>query len=275
MTTKTEFTWVDIDNSAELVAYFPAITELFLTSFGKPLCSKMWHWAYQENPFGHPLVSMAFYEGKLVGHYAVIPIDLHNEDQVLKGYLSMTTMVSVDFRRHQLFRKLADRVYDRIENRGEASVVFGFPNNQSAPGFIKRLGWKVSENYHVVSLRTTDIEQAQELLSKSTKSAYRLDLESVKVGSWRSSKPNQEWQIRNGVGIKQYPAGFDLMYLNSGIDLSKLELSGTVNAILPISKEKALELDWEISFPYRFGYRVFNTEQQPTFLVQMCMSDVF
>lgn len=278
MITETEFTWVDIDDSFELKSFFPAIAELFLTSFGKPLSSDLWDWAYQKNPFGHPMVSMAFYKEKLVGHYAVVPMYLHNQEGCLKGYLSMTTMVSADFRRHQLFRTLAERVYNRIENRGEASAVFGFPNNQSAPGFIKRLKWHVSEDFHVVALQSTDLEKAQTLLTKSAKTAYRLDLEDAKVAAWRRTKPHQEWQIQNGVGIKQHPAGFDLMYMNRDIDLSILDLPGTVNAIIPVSMEKASELGWEISFPYRFGYRMFNTEQQPeqpAFLVQMCMSDVF
>jgi hypothetical protein len=275
MSTETDFRIVDIDSRFDLKDYFPLIAELFLESFGKALSSELWDWAYQKNPFGDPLVSMAFYGDKLVGHYAVVPMDLHNQEEVIKGYLSMTTMVSVDFRRHQLFRTLADRVYSRIESRKKSAVVFGFPNDQSAPGFIKRLEWQVSDDFHVVALQPADIEKAQDLLNKSMDSGYRLDLENRKVADWRSNKPSQEWQIRSGLGIKHHAIGYDLMYMSCDADLSGLTLSNKVHAIMPITKEEALELNWEISFPYRFGYRLFNTKHQPKFLVQMCMSDVF
>ena len=275
MNTKPDFQLVDIDSSSELKPYFDLIAELFLESFGKSLSSELWDWAYQMNPFGDPIVSMAFDDNKLVGHYAVIPMDLHNKDKKIKGYLSMTTMVAIDFRRHQLFRILADRVYTRIENRNEPAVVFGFPNNQSAPGFIKRLKWEVSDSFHVVALQPTDIDQAQYLLEKSNDSGYHLDLENKLIANWRSSKPYQTWKICNGLGIKQHAAGYDLMYISANADLSRLTLSSKVHAIMPITKNEALELDWEISFPYRFGYRLFNTQQHPKFFVQMCMSDVF
>lgn len=275
MNIETDFQLVDIDDGSELKPYFHLIAELFLESFGKVLSSELWDWAYQRNPFGDPIVSMAFDGGKLVGHYAVIPMDLHNQDKVIKGYLSMTTMVSVDFRRHQLFRILADRVYSRIESRNESAVVFGFPNNQSAPGFVKRLKWQISDDFHVVALQPADIGRAQCLLEKSKDSGYRLDLENKTVANWRSNKPYQEWQIRNGLGIKYHATGYDLMYMSCDANLAGITLSDKVHTIMPITKKEALELGWEISFPYRFGYRLFNTQQQPKFFVQMCMSDVF
>lgn len=276
MHNEINFELVDIDSSSELKRYLPLIQELFLESFGKPISNELWDWAYQENPFGNPMVSMAFFEDRLVGHYAVVPMDLYNqENDVIKGYLSMTTMVSADFRRHQLFRTLAERVYNRIESKNEVSVVFGFPNDQSAPGFIKRLGWNVSDNFHVVALQSSDFEKAQRLLKKSLSSGYRLNLDDPQIAKWRSTKPSQEWRILDGLGIKSRDVGYDLMYMSHNADLSNATLDETLHAIMPISKETALELGWEISFPYRFGYRTFNTKTTPEFAVQMCMSDIF
>jgi len=275
MNIKNDFEVIDIDSKSDLKSYFPLIAELFLESFGKDLSSELWDWAYQDNPFGDPLVSMAFYGDKLVGHYAVIPMDLYNSNGIMKGYLSMTTMVSADFRRHRLFKTLAERVYSRIDGLNEPAVVFGFPNSQSAPGFTKRLEWQLSDDFHVVALQPTNMSEAQNLLKRSEKIEYRLDLEDQEIVAWRSKKPHQGWKIENGLGIKTHPSGYDLMYMSCNADLSKLVLSDKLHAIMPVSKEQALKLGWEISFPYRFGYRLFNIEDQPKFLVQMCMSDVF
>lgn len=275
MNTEINFQIVDVDNSQALESYRSVIAELFLTAFGKPLDPDLWTWAYLDNPFGQPLVSMAFHEGQLVGHYAVVPMDLKNDKGAFKGYLSMTTMVHSDYRRHQLFRSLAERVYQRIEQRGEPAMVFGFPNNQSAPGFIKRLEWTVSEAFHVVALQPEDLPQAQQLLADLSASSYRLSLTDPLVAAWRCAKPKQSWQLINGIGIKPHQEGLDLMYLAPEASLAALDLTGPLHAIMPVSSKQAEELGWEISFPYRFGYRTFNTQHEPTFSVQMCMSDIF
>lgn len=269
------FNFVDIDNSSELIQYRTSIQELFLDAFGKHLSESLWNWAYQQNPFGSPKVSLAFLKDKLVGHYAVIPMNLSLEDKHIKGYLSMTTMVSTECRGKQLFRKLAERVYDRIADDKEPAIVFGFPNDQSAPGFIKRLGWTVSEDFHVVALEKSDLSKAQELLMESMKNSYRLDLSDEKVRQWRCNKPDQEWNIENGIGLKSHIDGHDLMYIDNADLLGRLNIDTTLHAIMPVSREQASELDWTISFPYRFGYRAFNSEIEPKFGVQMCMSDVF
>lgn len=275
MSTNCEIKFIDVDNNEELVSYFPAIEKLFLEAFGKPLCFSMWKWAYQQNPFGEPLVSMAFCDEELVGHYAVVPMKLQNDEQILHGYLSMTTMVSVNFRKHNLFKTLAERVYTRIKDRESAAVVFGFPNDQSAPGFRKRLGWTISDDFHVLSLRPRDLVNVEEMLTSRNKAAYYLDLKDDFISDWRTRKPNQEWKILNGVGIKKHDFGLDLMYLDKYSILSELFDEDILNAIIPISKDKAAELGLEISFPYRFGYRTFNMYEVPEFFVQMCMSDVF
>lgn len=275
MSTNCEIKFIDVDNNEELVSYFSDIEKLFLEAFGKPLCFSMWKWAYQQNPFGEPLVSMAFCDEELVGHYAVVPMNLKNDEQILHGYLSMTTMVSVNFRRHNLFKTLAERVYTRIKGRESAAVVFGFPNDQSAPGFKKRLGWTISDDFHVLSLMPRDLVNVEGMLTSRNKAAYYLDLKDDFISAWRTRKPNQEWKIINGVGIKKHDFGLDLMYLEKYSILSDLFDEDILNAIIPISKDKATELGLEISFPYRFGYRTFNMDEVPEFFVQMCMSDVF
>lgn len=269
------FSFVDVDDSKGLLVYYPAIEKLFASAFGQPLSCAMWDWAYQNNPFGSPLVSLAFHESELIGHYAVIPMNLDSKDRTLSGYLSMTTMVSSNYRGHNLFKELATRVYSRIESRGIESVVFGFPNDQSAPGFKKRLGWTVSEDFHVVALKEENLEDVRDLLLHSDEASYYLDLDNPKISAWRTNKPNQEWEISEGIGIKKFSTELDLMFLRKGVIPNSLPIESTLNSILPVSKKQAENLDLKISFPYHFGYRTFNMIDEPKFNVQMCMSDVF
>jgi hypothetical protein len=263
---------VDVDTKEELLNYFDGISELFIDSFGKPLSKDLWEWAYQLNPAGEPLVSMALCENKVVGHYAVIPLNLVNGTQGVDGFLSMTTMVAPDFRMLKLFQILAERVYTRIESCGRPSIVFGFPNSNSAPGFVKRLGWTLLEDCSVVKIKKHQIERVKKVLQHEREAGgYRVDLRSDSVSRWRQTKPNQSWVLSGGVGIKNSSFGKDLMYVDDVDDLAEFIGDSDFNVILPVNVDE----EFEVSFPYKFGFRAFNTNLAPKFIVEMAMSDIF
>ncbi|MBM6551050.1 GNAT family N-acetyltransferase [Marinomonas ostreistagni] len=271
---------IDIDNSEDLIKYIDGISELFLESFSKPLDVELWEWAYVNNPFGEPIVSLAISNDKVIGHYAVIPCTLSCSKGEIQGYLSMTTMVAAAYRKYKLFQLLANRVYDKIESKIEPSVVFGFPNNNSAPGFRKRLGWTIDLDYKVIELS----KQVQDYWRKRTseenyKEKYTLFLNGD-VKNWRMKKPKQEWSIKKGVGLKRVHDSLDLMYVEDPVyiaDIADIAELSKVYTILPIPDSKEEELNCKVAFSYRFGYRFFNYSGRDdvNFFVQMCMSDVF
>lgn len=276
MITANEVKLINVADQTELLSYYEGISSLFDSSFGKPLDRELWTWAYQNNPFGEPIVSIAVCDGKVVGHYAVIAMDLENENSKLKGYLSMTTMVDVEYRKLGLFKTLAEMVYERIENLKDPAVVFGFPNDNSTPGFIKKLGWTVSDSYKVVRVQPNKISYVADVLeSIRSKKPYTLNLEKQEICEWRTEKPSQIWEYRNGIGVKKIGEEYDLMHVGPTGNLRELQLETPCNIILPIDDIIDPSNGIEVSFPYRFGYRLFNSDQIPNIFVQMSMSDVF
>lgn len=275
MNINDEIELVNVTSKQQLLNYFDGISELFAESFDKPLNKELWHWAYTDNPFGEPLVALALYQGRLVGHYAVVPMDLENGSNKLAGFLSMTTMVAVDFRMHKLFKRLAEMVYNRINELKVPAIVFGFPNDNSAPGFAKRLGWSISDDYKVISVKPNQIKAVASLIERLlAEDSYTLNLEQPAVKKWRTSKPSQNWSYSNGLGLKPVGTEFDLMHIADAQQLTDTTFTSKVNMILPVISSFQLE-NIEVSFPYRFGYRLFNIEQQPHLFVQMSMSDIF
>lgn len=266
---------INISSKEQLLKHYQGISELFAESFGKPLDKALWQWAYIDNPFGEPLVAIALYQNRVVGHYAVIPMDLENDSEKIAGFLSMTTMVAVDFRKHRLFQSLAEMVYERINGLGVPSVVFGFPNDNSAPGFIKRLGWTISEEYKVIKIRPDQFKEVASLLHRLLiEDPFTLNLERPLVREWRTTKPNQNWSYNNFLGLKIIGNDFDLMHLAKAEQLANIELQSAINMIFPVTDDLHLD-NVDISFPYRFGYRLFNTVKEPNLFVQMSMSDIF
>lgn len=276
MSIDTNVELININTLDELLKYYPGISELFLESFGKPLDKELWEWAYLENPFGEPLVSVALSNDKVVGHYAVIPMILENESNSISGYLSMTTMVAVDYRRDRLFQRLAEMVYERIEKTNLPSIVFGFPNDNSAPGFIKRLGWTISEDYKVVSIKPEQLNKVSEIIKgKIDENCFTLNMNNSKVCNWRTNKPSQSWVYEQNIGIKAVGEELDLMHISDMKKLNSTKYTNVINMILPLEDNSPLSDEIKVSFPYRFGYRVFNTTNIPNIFVQMSMSDIF
>lgn len=266
---------VNIDSKEELLKYYSGISELFLESFGKPLDKELWEWAYLNNPFGEPKVAIAIHQGIIIGHYAVIPMNIENKDKELLGFLSMTTMVAINFRKLRLFQRLAEMVYDRIESLNLPSIVFGFPNDNSAPGFKKRLGWTISEDYKVVSVEPHQISEVVNVIDKLLdENCFTLNMDNACTKNWRTKKPNQAWTYDNNIGTKEIGQEFDLMHITDAKQLTSLNCNKSINMILPIDSDTSLR-DINVSFPYRFGYRVFNCETEPRLFVQMSMSDIF
>lgn len=275
MNTNENIELLDLRNKGELLNYYSGISKLFVDSFGKPLDQELWEWAYIKNPFGDPLVSIALHEGEVVGHYAVVPMNLENEEGVMSGFLSMTTMVAPDFRKLRLFQRLAEMVYTRIENRNHPAIVFGFPNDNSAPGFIKRLGWTVSEDYKVVCVTSDQRPAVMDFVEKAQDhKPISLNLNNPDVRSWRTSKPGQRWEYKDGIGLKMVDGTYDLMHISDASQIRNIGPDMQFNMIVKVSEVSGMDA-LEVSFPYRFGYRLFNTDVAPNILVQMSMSDIF
>ena len=100
------------------------------------------NWQYNKNPFGKPfmVVTRENTKKELVGQYLVIPQEYNINGIVEKGTLSLNTLTREDFRGRGLFTKMALQTYDECANKNHNFTV-GFPNQQSYPGFVKKLNF--------------------------------------------------------------------------------------------------------------------------------------
>lgn len=134
-----------------------AIIELYQKSFHRSLDYKVWKWRYCDNPFGAEMIRLMWDEDKLIGHYAVCPVELKIENQILKTALSLTTMTHPDYTGRGIFSKLASILYEELHSESGISFYWGFPNNQSHYGFIKNLKWK--DIYEIPNFRLEDFRR--------------------------------------------------------------------------------------------------------------------
>ncbi|MBI1797644.1 MAG: GNAT family N-acetyltransferase [Candidatus Eisenbacteria bacterium] len=132
----------------EVRAYRPgdeaAIIELFERTFGRTMgaseSARHWRWEFLESPQGRQAILLAFAQGRLAAHYAVMPLKLQIDDREHDAALSLDTATDAAFRGRGLFQRLAAQVY-REQGESGAVAVFGFPNAKSGPTIFSRMGW--------------------------------------------------------------------------------------------------------------------------------------
>lgn len=133
-----------------------AILELFRQSYGRPMKLEYWQWRFLDNPFGGPMIELAWDGATLAAHYAVSPVVMDVDGQPLLTALSGTTMTHPEHRGQGLFPKLAETLYDRLRRSG-CFMVWGFPNDQSHRGIVRDLRWQDVYEIPMLRLEVRDV----------------------------------------------------------------------------------------------------------------------
>lgn len=148
-------------------------------------------WLYKQNPAGNVVGFNAFFENKLVGHYALIPMKARYKDQQIKALMSLNTATDKKHQGKGLFTILANKTYSRCNDLG-FDIVFGVANANSIHGFITKLNW----NY--IDQLDTRIFLTQPKIVKNIKLVNCLTFPlSVSETEWRLSNPNFKYSQYN------------------------------------------------------------------------------
>lgn len=256
-----------------LADYQRQILDLFEECFKKTLTEKLWQWAFLENPCGEPIASLCFNENnKLIGHYAVIPLVLRNEKNAISVSLSMTTMVSLAYRKYGVFVEQANRVYEEAREQG-IKLIIGFPNANSAPGFKKRLGWVINESTYITCVDKKQLINNVDFKNRlENQDAFDLDIHNKKLRQWRLSKPGAVYIDRGEVILKKFGQAYDLVYAGKGFS-DQLAEGERYNILMDGT---ARDFKDGFLFDYQFGYKcISDSIADPLFKINMLMSDVF
>jgi len=114
------------------------ILKLFKKTFQKEMTEYFWNWRFEKNPFGNPIIKIAYSKDKLISNYLVHPIILHHNLNSINALFSMTTMTDPEFSGRGIGTDLANEVYKTSKLKGY-DLVFGFANKNSRYMFIKKL----------------------------------------------------------------------------------------------------------------------------------------
>jgi len=79
-----------------------------------------------------------------IAFYGVIPCFIRLADKIILAAQSADTMTHPEYRNKGLFVELALLTFQLCHDAG-IKLLFGFPNQNSLPGFVNKLGWQITE----------------------------------------------------------------------------------------------------------------------------------
>ena len=123
---------------------FPKIKHLYLTCFDTEVSEADLQKKYDTSLFGLSNVgylASAEENNDAAAYYGVFPIVLTYDNKDILVAQSGDTMTSPNHQKKGLFIRLANETYSMAEELG-IHFVFGFPNENSYPGFKHKLDWQ-------------------------------------------------------------------------------------------------------------------------------------
>lgn len=100
----------------------------------------------------HDIGYLAYLGNVPVAYYGVIPTILSIRQQKVLAAQSCDTMTHPAHQKKGLFVKLARQTFELARQEG-IQLIFGFPNQNSYPGFIKHLGFTHADTMHRHTIR--------------------------------------------------------------------------------------------------------------------------
>lgn len=99
-------------------------------------------------------------KGTPAAYYGVFPCVCDYFGEKILVAQSGDTMTHPEHRGKGLFIQLAKKTYDLARNNG-VKFIFGFPNSNSYPGFVKKLNWLHKEDLNIYNLKISTVPLAK------------------------------------------------------------------------------------------------------------------
>ncbi|MBL4862638.1 MAG: GNAT family N-acetyltransferase [Crocinitomicaceae bacterium] len=127
---------------------------IFQSAFGKHVDVNYFRKKFDTERFGCKNVGFIAYsnKGEPAAFYGVFPCLVEFQGDLVLVAQSGDTMTHVNHRGKGLFVNLAKQTYDYAQTQG-IKIVFGFPNENSYPGFVRKLNWQHKEDLSAFLIR--------------------------------------------------------------------------------------------------------------------------
>lgn len=124
------------------------IMELMSPYWKHLISKKNWNWEFKKCPSGFALIKVAEHNGKIVGHYSLLPMEMKCGNKKLLGGKMEGSVVHEDYRGNvadrffpeendaRIFNKLIESMFESAEKTYRA-LLWGFPNEASIKSQVR------------------------------------------------------------------------------------------------------------------------------------------
>lgn len=121
------------------------ILELYVAVFGKAMARSKWQWLFVHNAFSRAIVYVAKAgDGRIVGHYAMIPQPFFDGGRGALAALSIQSMVHPSFQKRGILKALAAAAAKQLDEDG-VKMGMAFLNDESLHVYTTHFGWTPME----------------------------------------------------------------------------------------------------------------------------------
>ncbi len=248
--------FLTIDKPELLLEHKAQIFSLFQKCFAREIDSKLWEWLYIQNPIDTSVVSLAFDNDHLIGHYGFIATKFNH----YRAFVSITLMVDPSIQNPWIFLGMIKNALELLDKK--ADILIAFPNKNSYPLFTKMLKW---------NLIPTFVAQVDAYMFNQNISEIQIDTTPSDFLQWRLSRPNGNYYFKDGMILKPYKSKeIDVVY--SPFQSLLTPFDGYYNIL---TQDPAL-ISKKI-FDYPFVYHAINQNLTSPLSIKpdLLMSDVF
>ena len=137
MTKKNKNSWIIREAKS---GDFDAIRKLYRVVWGHQRPIEYDRWKYSSFVRGASQISIATVNKDIVSVFMLAPISLGIGSDIVLGGVAMDVMSHPEYRGTTVFIEAGKYCVKKAEEQG-FRVLYGFPNTNSFPGFVKRLNW--------------------------------------------------------------------------------------------------------------------------------------
>ena len=164
------------------------ITDLFIASSPRHLRTRdFWLWSNFDNPSGKSLSVVMEVEGKIVAHYAILPLRFNvGSDQILLGF-GQQAVVHPNFRDLRTIINLTEFLWEKAGSMFE--LVYAFPNDHFWKVKKLLMGWQVVSEFKAYEASINALEKFERGPNVEIKRIHSFPKE---IDSWLNESRNEK-----------------------------------------------------------------------------------
>ncbi len=191
-------------------------------------------WLYNENPNGKAIVNNAYENGKIVAHFALVPISVVYNNKIYKSALSVFNAVDENHRNFYIFHQLASKSFETAK-LNNIRFIMSVANATSSELYVKCFKFKLISPL-VIKIGFSKFQEKNNIPHK-----FEI-LRDKKTLEWRLKNPRFEYQI--------YEEDEKCIIFNNNYKLFKMNMGYIVN--------KDLDLQNKFIFKNNYKLNSFN-----------------